>query len=190
MRRKIGIIFMITGIVMLIAALSLFAYNRYENNKASEASKSVLSGFKAALQEEDNAPIDIQTAFGRYDCIGCIVIPSLDLELPVLSQWSYPNLQVAPCRYSGSPQMDDLVIAAHNYTCHFGRLDNLKPSDTVYFVDTTGNMSTYEVCEINVLAPTAIDDMTSGEYDLTLFTCTYGGKSRTTVRCNKVNKVT
>lgn len=28
--------------------------------------------------------------------------------------------------------------------------------------------------------------MTSGDYPLTLFTCTYGGKSRITVRCDAV----
>jgi hypothetical protein len=30
--------------------------------------------------------------------------------------------------------------------------------------------------------------MTDGEYDLTLFTCTYGGKSRVTVRCMEASE--
>ena len=28
--------------------------------------------------------------------------------------------------------------------------------------------------------------MTAGDFDLTLFTCTYGGKSRVTLRCDRV----
>ena len=41
----------------------------------------------------------------------------------------------------------------------------------------------YEVAAVDILQPTDIEDMTAGDYDLTLFTCTYGGQSRVTVRC-------
>ena len=34
--------------------------------------------------------------------IGLLEIPALGLSLPVMSEWSYPNLKLAPCRYSGS----------------------------------------------------------------------------------------
>jgi len=37
-----------------------------------------------------------------------------------------------------------------------------------------------------VLLPTAVEEMTAGEWDLTLFTCTLGGRSRVTVRCELV----
>ena len=36
---------------------------------------------------------------------------------------------------------------------------------------------------LEILQPTAVEEMTSGDYDLTLFTCTYGGATRFTVRC-------
>ena len=36
-----------------------------------------------------------------------------------------------------------------------------------------------------VVSFTAVEEMTAGEYDLTLFTCTYGGQSRVTVRCDR-----
>ena len=38
----------------------------------------------------------------------------------------------------------------------------------------------------DILEATAIEEMTSGAYDLTLFTCTYGGTSRVTVYFDKV----
>ena len=41
----------------------------------------------------------------------------------------------------------------------------------------------YEVEEVDILAPSDVEGMTAGEYELTLFTCTYGGQSRVTVRC-------
>ena len=40
--------------------------------------------------------------------------------------------------------------------------------------------------EIERLRPTAVKEMTSGDWDLTLFTCTVGGQSRVTVRCEKL----
>jgi sortase A len=42
--------------------------------------------------------------------IGVIQIPSLNLELPVNSEWSYPKLKHSPCRYAGSYLDDTLVM--------------------------------------------------------------------------------
>lgn len=60
-----------------------------------------------------------------YYYIGYISIPALGMELPVMSDWSYPQLNISPCRYAGSTKTDDLVIAGHNYTRHFGGIKNL-----------------------------------------------------------------
>lgn len=53
----------------------------------------------------------------------------------------------------------------------------------MYFLDMNGALSGYEVVEVDTLESSAVEAMTSGEYDLTLFTCTYDGRSRVTVRC-------
>ena len=37
-----------------------------------------------------------------------------------MSDWSYPQLRVALCRYTGSVYDDSLIIMAHNYDWHFG----------------------------------------------------------------------
>ena len=120
------------------------------------------------------------------DYIGIISIPSIDRELPVFNQWSYPNLKTAPCRYVGSAYLDNMVICAHNYDIHFGSLKYLNYGDTVTFTDMDGNVFTYKVIEIETLDPYAIDKMTTGDWDLTLFTCTIGGATRVTVRCERM----
>lgn len=119
-------------------------------------------------------------------CIGVLSIPDLGLELPVISQWSYPNLKVAPCRYAGSAYLNNLVIAAHNYQSHFGMLKNLSQGSAVTFTDADGNVFCYEVAALETLAPTATEEMNSGDYALTLFTCTLDGTSRVTVRCDRI----
>ena len=118
-----------------------------------------------------------------YGYIGVLQIPSLDLTLPVISDWSYPALQIAPCRYEGSAYDDGLVIAGHNFDSHFGNLSRLEPGDEIRFVDLSGHTFTYAVAETEVLDATAIDQMVNGGWDLTLFTCTISGETRFTVRC-------
>ncbi|MGE9883339.1 sortase [Blautia obeum] len=198
MRRKIGIICMILGAALVLGALSIFLYNQHE---ASEAEKSV-SDILPQLQdeigldktlptddEEMNYSGDMPTIeIDGYEYIGYLSIPSLGLELPVMSDWSYPQLRIAPCRYSGSIWSDDMVLMAHNYARHFGQLSRLSIGEEVTFKDVNGITITYEVMAIDTLNPTEVEDMTSGEYDLTLFTCTYGGKSRVTVRCDRLEK--
>ena len=120
------------------------------------------------------------------DYIGILRIPALELELPVISEWSYPRLKIAPCRYTGSAYQDDLIIAAHNYNSHFGNLKNLREGDTATLTDMDGNVFTYEMAELEILQPTDIEGMDSGEWDLTLFTCTIGGSSRVTARFERV----
>lgn len=39
-----------------------------------------------------------------------------------------------------------------------------------------------------LLQPTAVEEMTSGEWPLSLFTCTIGGKLRVTVRCDLIGE--
>ena len=118
-----------------------------------------------------------------YDYIGVLQIPSLDLTLPVISDWSYPALQIAPCRYEGSAYDGGLVIAGHNFDSHFGNLSRLEPGDEIRFIDLSGHTFTYAVAETEVLDATAIDQMVNGGWDLTLFTCTLSGETRFTVRC-------
>lgn len=124
--------------------------------------------------------------FEGQDYIGILEIPPVGLELPVLSEWSYPRPKLAPCRYAGSAYQDNMVIAAHNYQSHFADIRNLSTGEEVIFTDMDGNVFQYEVVVYEVLLPTDVEEMTSGHWDLTLFTCTVGGASRVTLRCDRV----
>lgn len=201
---------MIFGAVLMLGALSLFLFNRYQAWQAQEATEQLLPLVKQKIaqtseKEASREPAEESSAFEDtdadpkasamnsveiegYDYIGCLFLPSLELELPVMSQWDYGRLKIAPCRYYGSVKTDDLVIAAHNYDRHFGKLSKLVPGDRVYFTDMEGEVNSYTVTELETLAPTAVEEMTGGEYDLTLFTCTYGGKSRIAVHCDRTEE--
>lgn len=198
MGHKIGTACMILGTALVLAALSLFLWNRWDDRQAGVSVEKILpqveEAVKAAAEEESTVIPDpystemTEVEIDGYLYVGYITIPALGLELPVMSDWSYPQLKISPCRYFGSTKSDDLVIAAHNYARHFGNIKNLEPGDAVYFTDMDQMVSVYEVAEVDILSPTAVEEMTAGDYALTLFTCTYGGKSRVTVRCDRVQE--
>ena len=192
---------MILGAVLLLAALSLFLRNRQEDAQAAASVEALLPQIHAQIAAaeaaadtavEDAAPPDpfdptmTEIVIDGYAYIGYLSVPSLGLELPVMSAWDETRLKIAPCRYAGSTKSDDLVIAGHNYRRHFSPLKQLVPGDAVYFFDMDGVCSAYEVVVLESLPPAAVEDMTAGAYDLTLFTCTYGGQNRFTVRCDRI----
>ena len=119
----------------------------------------------------------------RY--IGVLDIPVLDLNLPILTEWTTQGAKSAPCRYTGSIYNNDCIIAGHNYKSHFAKLDALEIGDRVLFTDVEGNEFQYTVAKTEVLDGTDIEGMKAGDWDLTLFTCTIGGRQRVTVRCQE-----
>ena len=122
----------------------------------------------------------------KYDgqeYIGMLEIPSLELEIPVLSQWNPEGAKVAPCRYFGSAYQNNMVIAGHNYARHFRPIKNLPVGTEIIFTDGENRIFEYELGWIEVMDGTAVEEMLAGEWDLTLFTCTYGGRARYAARC-------
>lgn len=185
------------GLLLIAAALFLSAYNEMASHEARNSAQQVIEQLCETLPTETAAETEapavpeylldagrempVQTINGR-DYIGVLSIPSLELELPVISQWDYPALKVAPCRYSGSLYQDNLIICAHNYASHFGKLKTLQPGDTVQFTDMDENVVTFRMVERETLGPTDVEGMEAGDWDLTLFTCTVGGQTRVTIR--------
>jgi sortase A len=210
MKSKAGIFCMLLGALLIIGAIVLAYWNQSEDNAALESAMQIVPQLVEQIQdntdaenvdpdievipelykpvelltEEDKEMTEVEIDGNLY--IGYISIPSIRMELPVMSDWSYPKLKIAPCRYNGSIRGEDLVLMAHNYKSHFGPISQLKIGDEVFFTDMDGNTTAYEVVGKDVLDPTAVEVMTSGECDLTLFTCTYGGASRVTVYCDLV----
>lgn len=248
-RNSKGLIFIIIGLLLIVAAIFLTAYNLYDNRRAEKSVEQVLMKLEGSMasettesetsaietaaietaesetssqlieepefietNENENAAEPEETTPGtaapeeiiipdyilnpemdmpeisveENSYIGVLRIPSLALELPIISEWSYDSLKTAPCRYSGSAYQDDLVICGHDYTSHFGRLKYLAAGDTAVFTDMDGNVFTYELLETEILQPTDTDEMESSGWSLTLFTCTIGGQSRLTLRFNLV----
>lgn len=189
-RKIIGTGLAAAGVLFLLAGVSLTVFNVWDESRAERTADVVLNEILDEMEGEsedsgwsEDAEMPSVVLDGE-DYLGILEIPSLDLTLPVRDNWSYPNLRKTPCRYAGGLYSHNMVIAGHNYDSHFGRLNELQIGGEVFFTDMDRNECAYRVLQIDTLPPTSVDEMTaSGEWDLTLFTCTIGGRSRVTVRC-------
>ena len=203
------------GITLLISALSLCLYNIREDKTGGEQAETVLQKIKTevpavseilsvssppekkydlfAEYETESTPEEAVIQVENDSYIGMIYIPELETELPVMSEWSYPNLKVSPCRYQGSYLEDNMIIAAHNYRSHFGRIGELHSGSEIIFTDASGKIWNYQVDNIETVSGTDISAMEAGSdenWDLTLFTCNLSGQSRVTVRAVRMEEST
>lgn len=190
-KKGASFLFFAAGCVMIAAALFLVLHNIGESERAGKAAEAALCEMQEAMfPSVQTAPLATQGGDasveidGRY-YMGVLSIPALDLELPVLAAWNVDDLKIAPCRYAGSLETDDMVVAGHNYRTHFGALRQLSPDDTVSFLTPSGARFFYRVVCVEALDPWQIEEMTHGDWDLTLFTCTTSGSARLAVRCVK-----
>ena len=203
MRKVFGICCIVLGICCLIGAVGFIVYNQREEENAQSASSDILQDVRENMRQNDykesswdesaenpeETPKEMLTAkVDGYDCIGVLSIPVLELELPVLTEWSYAKLKIAPCHYFGTCYEENFVIAAHNYQSHFGRLSELQAGDLILFTDISGMVHYYEVVLLETLPGYATEEMISSGFDLSLYTCTPGGASRVTVRCKAIDR--
>lgn len=203
---------MVLGVALVISSVALFLQNRVEEKDAESTANyyldKIIDAFPKADAEPDNSYADNETTDAEQDVsvfidpdfydtemtvteidgygfVGYLSIPSLELELPVMADTSKAQLKLSPCRFSGSTKTDNLVIGAHNYNRHFGRISNLRIGDEILLTDMDGKTWEYSVVTTEILNPDDVKELTAGEFALTLYTCTYGGKTRVTVRCDE-----
>lgn len=197
---------MTLGLLLLAVAFLLTGYNIWDERRAERASRETLAQMELPVEESarrfgeweaglQGPEVDVPdyvlnpymempvTVIEGQEYIGMVSVPSLNLELPVMSEWSYPKLKISPCRYHGSAYTHDLIIAGHNYRKHFSPLKGLEPGERIVFTDVEGNRFFYQVDSVEILKKTEVEQMEAGDWDLTLFTCTYGGQTRFTLRC-------
>lgn len=197
--RKKGTKLMAGGLLLIAAAFLLTLYNIWDDHRAgkeaSAAAEELLLTAGSDSGEKEADPPDYvlnpdmempERVINGNEYIGVLNIPALDLYLPVMSGWSYEGLKTAPCRYAGSAYKDGFVIAGHNYRAHFSPLKDLETGEIVEFIDVRGNIFFYKVVQTETLAPTAVEEMVSDKWGLSLFTCTYSGQARLAVRCEAV----
>ena len=148
MRKFLGTIMICLGILSLAGAGWLVARNLREQSTAEHLSQEVVRSLEIAVQEvavsqeeegletpdyQYNPDMEMpETQIDGHSYVATLEIPDLDLTLPIMSQLTMPKLKIAPCRYEGTVYKQDLIIGAHNYDSHFGRLKTLSYGSQIW----------------------------------------------------------
>lgn len=195
---------MIFAVLMLASAGILSLYNSSEDTRVEEDNLETVTQLENILEKQNDNQNNVQNSektentensaislsnnktsinIKGNNYIGIIYIPILNnLALPVIEDCTINNLKVSVCRYSGNTNENNLVIAGHNYKSSFGKLSRLNIGNLVYFKDVSGNVYKYHCKAIETLSPKSVNEMITGDWDLTLFTCTYNGANRIAYR--------
>lgn len=182
--RRAGKLLLGISLILALLAAALAGFDTCRDVSGGRLSAGILARWDTLPVEETDGDGPVKTD-GTDGYLGILSIPAIGLSLPVGTEWNDEAGNISPCRYTGSLAGKDLIIAGHNYVSHFGKLHRLRAGDALTFTDPLGISHTYQVTDVETVWGRDVKRMRSGDWDLTLFTCTYGGRSRVTVRCRE-----
>lgn len=189
-------VFMAIGGMLILLSAILFLNNLRVDRNIERSTNSILGALETnqfwqdrGNQESLGKPDGVGRAIeidGRYYS-GEIEIPSISLKLPILEEYKYEDLEIAPCVYAGEPGQPGYVIAGHNYRRHFQPVKELPDGTKILFHAADGREFIYEVNTLEIIRSTEVERMVSDEWDMTLFTCNYTGLQRAALRCTLIS---
>ena len=178
MKNKISKILITMGLLIIIGSLILITYSKYMENKA-------LSSFEEKIERQE-----VITDVNPGDEIGIIEIRSVNLKNVIVESTDKKYLNHHVCHFENSamPGEDgNFALAGHSSTYYynqvFNELHKVKIGDEI-IIKTMNDEFTYTITETIVVESDEIEvldqDMTKKE--ITLVTCTNGGKQRFIVK--------
>ena len=131
----------------------------------------------------------------EYKVDSVLNIPSLEIRYPVLSESSDDLLKISLNKFwGGEPNsVGNYCIVGHNYDgkdIFFGKLNKIQNGDIVELEDKTGKVLQYKVYNKFIVQPTDVactSQLTNGKKEMTLITCSDGGKTRLVVKCRAID---
>ncbi len=130
----------------------------------------------------------------EYKVDSILNIPSLGINYPVISECTTELLKISLNKFWGCEpnEVGNYCIVGHNYDgkdIFFGKLHKIQNGDIVELEDKTGRKLQYKVYNKFIVVPTDVDctsQITNGQTEMTLITCSDGGKTRLVVKCREI----
>lgn len=187
-----------TIIVLIVIALyivvGLFIYNSFRERKRLEITDTIIEKVDRQIEEiktEDNndhsviEEVKVEYNNIEYTVLGKINIKKINIYEPILKENTKGAYDVSAVKISG-PSLNDygnVAIGGHNYMKgnFFIKINKLVKDDIITITDLSGNSVDYYVYEYGI---TTIDDANylaqpnTKIKQITLVTCTKGGKQR------------
>lgn len=188
--KKLTLILMITGIVLIALSVAAFLISEISCEKAKKNALSITKEISDLIPEitdtvpdkrENPAMASLEISGESF--IGIIEVPAYDSALPVCSIWDFSKVSAYPCRYTGSIYSDMLIIGGSDNEGQFDFIDEISNFDEVLFIDVSGQRYTYTVTDIRNTKDVSTENLTSREADLVLFAKNTYSLDYTVVRC-------
>ena len=214
-KKKIYQFAFLISIICVCLLSSYYIYAEYDRTKSEEVSQEILAEIdnttinqddgilRVALEadtQEQNVEIQetesnkyVTQSGATYTTEAVLNIPSLGINYPVLSDTSEELLKISLNKFWGpSPNtVGNYCIVGHNYKNKkmFGKLADIKNGDIVELTDNSGKTIKYAVYNKYVVNPEDVactSQLTNGNKEVTLITCTNYGKQRLVVIAREV----
>lgn len=214
-KKKIYQFAFLISIICVCLLSSYYIYAEYDRTKSEEVSQEILAEIdnttinqddgilRVALEadtQEQNVEIQetesnkyVTQSGATYTTEAVLNIPSLGINYPVLSDTSEELLKISLNKFWGpSPNtVGNYCIVGHNYKNKkmFGKLADIKNGDIVELIDNSGKTIKYAVYNKYVVNPEDVactSQLTNGNKEVTLITCTNYGKQRLVVKAREV----
>lgn len=176
--------------------LDSIGFNYNINDKTTSDEPLIIALDNTEIMDEDTEVLNGSYTDGggvTYNYESVLSIPSLGIEYPVLSETDDELLKISLNKFwGGSPNsVGNYCVVGHNYKSGkmFGKLSMIENGDIVRLTDLTGNTLDYSVYTTYVVDPEDVSctsQITNGLKEMTLITCTNGGKQRLVVKCREV----
>ncbi|MCC5893641.1 MAG: class A sortase [Exiguobacterium sp.] len=193
------------GILLLLAGLLLLSNSWWKDQVAVSNSERVTEELQ--LQQPEQGEFDfasvtplswddllsVRNRFHDLPTIGLILVPDIDLELPILYGLDADNLAVGAGTMRPDQQMGkgNYALAGHytqSPTSLFGPLHEIEIGTLVYVTDLTATYE-YVVTSLETVPPSRIDVLDdTTEATITLVTCTFDATERLIVKGRLANK--
>lgn len=213
-KKKIYQFAFLISIICVCLLSSYYIYAEYDRTKSEEVSQEILAEIdnttinqddgilRVALEadtQEQNVEIQetesnkyVTQSGATYTTEAVLNIPSLGINYPVLSDTSEELLKISLNKFWGpSPNtVGNYCIVGHNYKNKkmFGKLADIKNGDIVELTDNSGKTIKYAVYNKYVVNPEDVactSQLTNGNKEVTLITCTNYGKQRLVVKARE-----
>jgi len=135
----------------------------------------------------------------EYTTVAVVEIPKLKITYPVIyskdtsDQTVEDLLKISVVKYWGpdANEKGNFCIVGHNYHNErfFSKASTLKIGDIIYLTDTNNKTLEYKVYDNYVVEPENLkctSQLTNGQTELTIITCTMTGKQRTIIKARAV----
>lgn len=174
--------------------------NAPEDTEAEEIDlKELLSANKNAGTKLDTKVHKTKNG-AKYTTVAVIEIPKINIIYPVIYSQDTSDkttedlLKLSVVKYWGpnANEQGNFCIVGHNYhnKRFFSKASTLKNGDTIYLTDTNNQTLEYKVYDNYVVEPNDLkctSQLTNGNKEITLITCTMTGKQRTVIKARAIN---